>query len=260
MILTKLDILLWVAGFIAHLALLVVLLLRRRARAFPVFAALVFLNVSRTLVLFLISREGTRAMYFYAYWSLALVDVALQLGVLYELASRAFRPLGEWASDIRARLAAWMGCSIAVAFLLTWIPEPPSRLWVQVVFLKGSFFSAALMSQLFVGMIVLSSVSGLSWSSYAAKIAKGLAFYSVVTLIFETANTSFGLSGNHPLYDALSRVRMALYLGCVVYWACSLWRHAAPTQKMPDRMRQEVSAISQAVESQLSRLRAEGRS
>ncbi len=233
--LTNLDLLLWVAGFLGHLALLLILLLRRRARMFPVFTTLIVLNVTRTVVLFLINRGGTKAAYFYTFWSLAFADVALQFGVVYELASKVFRPLGEWASDIRTRLAVWVACSLGFALLLTWIPHPQSRFWMQVVLLKGSFFSAALMSELFVGMMALSSIAGLSWSSHVAKIAKGLALYSVATLVFETANTSFGLTGNDRIYGQLSRLRMVL----------------------PELVRRQVSVISQALECRLDALRSE---
>jgi hypothetical protein len=131
--LTNLDLLLWVAGFFGHLALLLTLLLRKRARMFPVFTTLIVLNVTRTIVLFLINREGTKATYFYTFWSLAFADVALQFGVVYELASKVFRPLGEWASDIRTRLAVLVACSIGFALLPTWIPHPQSRFWMQVI-------------------------------------------------------------------------------------------------------------------------------
>ena len=255
--LTNLDLLLWVAGFLGHLALLLILLLRKRARMFPVFTTLIVLNVIRTIVLFLINREGTKAMYFYTFWSLAFADVALQFGVVYELASKVFRPLGEWASDIRTRLAVWIACSIGFALLLTWIPHPQSRFWMQVILLKGSFFSAALMSELFVGMMALSSIAGLSWLSHVAKIAQGLALYSVVTLVFETANTSFGLAGNDRIYGQLSRLRMVLYLCCVMYWTVSLWRNSPPARRMPDLVRRQVSVISQALDGRLDTLRSE---
>jgi hypothetical protein len=260
MAVTDIDLLLWVAGFLAHVALLLVLLLRGRARSFPIFTALIVLNVIRTIVLFLISREGTKAMYFYTFWSVACADVALQFGVVYELASKVFRPLGEWASDIRTKLAIWVAGSVCFAILLTWIPTPESQFWMQVLFLKGSFFSASLMSELFVGMIALSSVAGLSWSSHVAKIAKGLAFYSVTTLIFETASTSFGLNGTDRIYGELSQLRMVLYLCCVMYWILSLWRNAPPARRMPDLVREQVSVISRALEDRLDAFRSEGRS
>lgn len=256
--LTDLDLLLWVTGFLAHLTLVLVFLLRGRARSFPSFTALIVLNVLRTIVLFLINREGTKAIYFYTFWSLAAADVALQFGVLYELASKVFRPLGEWASDIRTKLSVWVVVSVVFALLLTWIPKPQSQFWMQVLLLKGSFFSAALMSELFAGMIALSSVAGLSWSSHVAKVAKGLACYSLGTLIFETANTSFGLNGTVQLYDELSRLRMVLYLCCVTYWIISLWRNAPPARRMPALMRQQVSVINRAIESRLEGLRSGG--
>ena len=255
--LTNLDLLLWVAGFFGQLALLLILLLRKRARMFPVFTALIVLNVTRTIVLFLINREGTKAAYFYTFWSLAFADVALQFGVVYELASKVFRPLGEWASDIRTRLAVWIASSIGFALLLTWIPHPQSRFWMQVILLKGSFFSAALMSELFVGMMALSSIAGLSWLSHVAKIAQGLALYSVATLVFETSNTSFGLAGNDRIYGQLSQLRMVLYLCCVMYWIVSMWRNAPPTRRMPELVRRQVSVISQALDGRLNTLRSE---
>ena len=255
--LTNLDLLLWVTGFLGHLVLLFILLLRKRAHTFPVFTTLIVLNVTRTIVLFLINREGTKATYFYTFWSLGFADVALQFGVVYELASRVFRPLGAWAPDIRRRLAIWVLASIGIALLLTWIPHPQSRLWMQVVLLKGSFFSAALMSELFVGMMALSSVAGLSWSSHVAKIAKGLALYSVATLFFETANTSLGLDGNDQIYGQLSRLRIVLYLCCVMYWIVSLWRDAPPSHEMPEFVRRQVTVIRQALATQLNALRSE---
>jgi hypothetical protein len=255
--LTNLDLLLWVAGFLGHVALLFVLLRRGRARTFPIFTALIVSNVIRTMVLFVINSKGTKAEYFYTFWTLAFADVLLQFGVVYELASKVFRPLGKWPSDIRPRLAVLVAGSVGVALLLTWIPKPQSQFWMQVVLLKGSYFSAALMSELFVGMMALSSVAGLSWSSYVAKIAKGLAFYSVATLVFEAVNTSFGLTGNDRLYGELSQLRMVLYLGCVLYWIASLWRNAPPAGRMPDHVRQQVSVIGQALQSRLDVLRPE---
>lgn len=258
--LSTLDLLLWAAGFLGHLSLFLVLLLRRRARRFPVFTTLILLDVVRTIALFLIDREGTRATYFYSFWGLASADVALQLGVVYELASKVFRPLGEWAADIRARLVVWAGCSIVCALLVTWIPKPHTQFWMQTILLKGSFFSAALMSELFVGMMALSSIAGLNWSSHVAKISTGLAVYSAATLMLETVNTLRGFSGNDQLYTGLSHLRMALYLCCVAYWIVSLWRNAPPARKMPDLVRRQVSAINQTLDCRLDVLRSEQKS
>jgi hypothetical protein len=80
----------------------------------------------------------------------------------------------------------------------------------------------------------------------------------VVTLIFETANTSFGFNGNDQVYGESSRLRMVLYLCCVMYWIISLWRNTPPARRMPVLVRQQVSVINRALESRLDGLRSEG--
>jgi hypothetical protein len=129
---------------------------------------------------------------------------------------------------------------------------------MQELILKGSFFSAALMSELFVGMIVLSAVAGFAWSSHLAKVAQGFTIYSIATLVLETANTCLGLGGSGQIYDDLSRIRIAIYLCCVAYWIVALWRDAPPASAMPDHVRQQVLAISQAVKIRVEALRHVG--
>jgi hypothetical protein len=241
--LTGLDLLFWAAGFFAHATLLAVLWIRQRIRAFPIFTALITLNVLRTIALFCLQRYGSKSSYFYTYWSLAILDVAIQLGVVYEMASRVFRPLGKWAIDTRRGLIWWFGGSIIVAATLTSISTPPAQLWMQVVIIKGSFFSAALLSQLFVGMIVLSVTMGLPWKSQVARISQGLGFYSLATVLIEAAIAYFGFESGTEIYERLYNLRMAIYLTCVVFWIVMLWRRERPTRTMTDRMRREVSVV-----------------
>jgi len=53
--LTDLDLFYWVAGFIGHLGLLLLLWRRHRAREFPIFTAWVASNLARTIILALIA-------------------------------------------------------------------------------------------------------------------------------------------------------------------------------------------------------------
>ncbi len=101
--LSGIDLFFWAAGFIVHLVLLFVLFYRHRARVFPFFTALILLNVVRTVVLYLVLHYGSKDGYFYTFWSLAVLDVVAQLGVVYEVASRVFRPLDVWAPDVRGK-------------------------------------------------------------------------------------------------------------------------------------------------------------
>jgi hypothetical protein len=254
--LTGIDLLFWAASFLGHIILLSVLLIRRRAKEFPVFTTLITANIARTIVLFLIQEYGTKANYFYTYWSLAVVDVMLQFGVVYEMTSRIFRPLGAWATDIKRGLVVWIAGSIALAAGLTWLASPPTRLWIQTAMIRGNFFSAALLSELFVGMIVLSVTAGLPWKTHVARIAQGLGIYSVFTVLIEAGRTYFGLKRGTHTYDELSRTRIAVYLVCVVYWIIMLWREAPQPREMTEQMRRQLLELQRSVRHQLQSLRS----
>jgi hypothetical protein len=254
--LAGIDLLFWAASFLGHIILLSVLLVRRRAKEFPVFTTLISANIARTIVLFLIQQYGTKADYFYTYWSLAVLDVMLQLGVAYEMTSCIFRPLGEWASDIKRSLVVWIAGSIALAAGLTWLASPPTRLWIQTAMIRGNFFSAALLSELFVGMIVLSVTAGLPWKTHVARISQGLGIYSVCTVLIEAGRTYFGLKRGTHTYDELSHTRIAVYLVCVVYWIIMLWREAPQPRELTEQMRRQLLELQTDVGHQLQSLRS----
>jgi hypothetical protein len=253
--LTGLDFLLWAASFVGHLGLLLVLWFRRRVSAFPLFTIFIAANVVRTIALYLIVHFATRATYFYTYWSLAIVDIVLQLSVVYEISSRIFRPLGSWAGGVRRSFVRLVTLSIVIAASLTWLANPHTLSWMQVLMIKGNLFSAVLMSELFVAMIALSVTAGLPWKAHIAKIAQGLGIYSIVDFLIESGHSYFGLSQDTRTYDALSHMRIALYIGCVAYWIVSLWRNAPPPRELTDQMYRELSALRVLVGSQLQSLR-----
>jgi hypothetical protein len=257
--LTSLDFLFWAAGFAEQLALLFVLWYRRRARAFPYFTALITLNVIRTIVLYCVLHDGTKAAYAYTYWWAAVLDVILQLCVVYEVASRVFRPLDIWASDVRSKFVWLLGLSISVALGLTWLESPPARTWMQGFATKGNLFTAALQSELFVVMMALSISARLPWRTHVAKIAQGLGAYSLISVLFETGHSYFGMGRDLPVFILLSHVRMAAYLGCVSYWIINLWSDERTARKMTEQMRENMFALQVQVEYQLQNLRSRKR-
>jgi hypothetical protein len=150
--LTRLDLFLWAGGLLGHLTLLAVLFSRRRARSFPFFTALITADVARTITLYLVHAHGTRESYFFTYWSLLLLDTALQLCVVYEVASQVFRRLNVWAAELQERFVWLMALSICVALGLACLDSPPAANWMQSFTSRGNLFVAALMSELFVAM------------------------------------------------------------------------------------------------------------
>lgn len=254
--LTVLDLFLWAATFCGDVILISVLVVRGRARRFPVFTALISLDVVRTIALVLIEHYGTRGTYFYTYWSLAVVDMLLQLSLLYRIASHAFRPANRWARDTVSGLIALVVGSVAVAIFLTWIPSPAVVLQLQLALLKGNFFSSLLLSELSVGIFALSVRAGLSWTTHVARIMHGFVAYSLCTLALETARTYFGVKQGSHAYGNLSHLRIAIYLLCMTYWIVTLWHNAPSPRQMTDLMRQQVSTIREALASRVEARRA----
>lgn len=257
--LTSVDNLLWALGFIGHVVLLGMLVLRGRARFFPAFTALISLSIWRTIVLFFTLRLGTAESYFYTYWTFAIVDVALQLAIAYELASKVFRPLGPWAPDVRRSFAALAAASIAIAGALTWLAAPPTRTLRMAIVIRGDFFASALMSEIFVAMVALSVTLGLPWLTHVARIAQGLGVYSLYGIFTAATQSYFGSDGlTHGTYTLLSRLESVLYLGCIAYWSVTLCRKEPEPRKMPEQMHDELRRLQSRAALMLKSLRTMG--
>ena len=257
--LTGLDLLFWAVGFGEHLILLFVLAIRRRYRTFPLFTAFIFSNMGRTVALYIISVYGTKANYFYSFWSLGILDAVLQLTVVYEMYSLTFRPLGAWAHDVRSAFVWLVTISVAVAAGLSWLAAPHARLWMQVVVIRGNLFSSACMSEFFVGMVVLAVKAGLPWKNHVARISQGLGVYSIIDVLIEAGHSYFGVGRNTQTYATLSHIRIATYLSCVAYWIIMLWRNAPDSRSLPGDMRRQLIKLQNMVDSDLEKIRARKR-
>jgi hypothetical protein len=89
-----------------------------------------------------------------------------------------------------------------------------------------------------------------------AKIAQGLGAYSLVSVLFETGHSYFGMGRELPVFLLLSHVRMAAYLGCVSYWIVSLWNEERAVRTMTEEMRASIFTLQTQVEYHLQDLRS----
>lgn len=253
--LSGIDLFFWVAGILGHSAVLIVLILRKRVSRYPFFTSFIAANALRTVVLYLVLRYGTRARYYDLYWSLAIVDVALQAGVIYELAAGTFRPLNSWAPDVRRTLMAVVFACLSVAALLTMLAAPPAHLWLSVMVIKGNFFSEVCIAELFIAITVLSVTSGLPMKTHAVRIAQGFGVYSIIEVIIEAGHSYFGVGGNNHSYIFLSHFRMWAYLGCLCFWIAALWKNEPPERQLTDRMRLQLSDLRRKLATDSRKLR-----
>ena len=211
--------------------------------------------MGKTIILYLVRSYGNNNSYFNAYWVLTVTDMLLQLCVVYEVASRVFRPVTTWSADLRGVLAWLVGLSIAVALGLTSMASPPSRTWIGAFAAKGNLFAAALMSELFIVMMGISVSAGVPWKSHAGAIAQGLGGYSLISVMIEAGHAYFGIGRQAPAFIVFSQVRMVAYLACVLYWSFSLNSAEQPTRILTREMRAVILTLQTQVGDDLRSLR-----
>ena len=246
----------WAASFYGHIVLLVVLLVRHRAKTFPVFTSYVAENIVKTAVLYFVFHHFSQRDYFYSYWSLELVDEVLQLLVFYELAAHVFCPTGVWARDVRKIFFGLVCANTLLALLLTWLAHPAARMPIQAFFLRTDFFSAALLSELFVGTMVLSVTVGLPWKTHVARIAQGLGAFSIVCVAKDIVSNYIGIGGDNHIFNEMAHLKIITYLACEAYWIVMLWQEAPAPRELPEAMRMKIYTLHKQVEYDLMRIRA----
>ena len=226
---------LWAAGFLGHVALVVVLLLKRRVRQFPVFTTLIAFHAFVTVLLFLISRHGSRHDYFVAYWSAAFFDYAFQIALIFEIARIVLRPTGTWVSDARRSFLLWsaLGLFLAATFA-TSLGSPYAKgldLWEERV----TLFTSLLTCELFAAMIVTANRLGLQWRSHVVALGQGLTLWALLNLGSDVLHVLAGWKRDFALYDG---IRECAYVSALLFWIVSFW--------LPERERAPLSPTMEA--------------
>jgi hypothetical protein len=232
-----------------------VLFVRRRAGSFPAFTTYVAFSVFANIAEFLAFYHLAFATYRDIFYSLEVLDEGILILVFCELAVHVFCPTGTWARDVRRAFLSLVAASAGVAFLLSWIAQPPAPLRVQTFILRADSFSALLMCELFVGTVVLTATVGLPWKTHVARIAQGLGAYSLFGLAIDIGVTPVGITADHAVFAALIRARKLVWIACQVYWIVTLWQEAPAPRELPEVMRAQIFSLQNRVRDDLIRIR-----
>lgn len=254
--LTGFDRFLWAATSCGQILTLLVLIVRRRARSFPFFTCYVVETICTNVVEYFVFYHLSILAYCYWYWSLGIFDQILLLLVFYELAKHVFCPTGVWARDVRRTFLGVVCASAAVALLLTCLAHPTARIRIETFILRANFFSAALISELLVGMLVLSATAGLPWKTHVARIAQGLGAYSLVCVATSVIANYLISNRRTNLFKQLSHFEILTYLTCEIYWIVTLWQEGPVPRELPESMRIQIYTLQKEVENDLIRVRA----
>lgn len=206
--------LIWAAGLLAHLLLLIVLFVRRRAIRFPWFTLLIAFYLLRSLGLAAAVRFSGHPAQQFATTVLDFTDVVLQCAVLAELAWIALRPL----AGVRRLTLPLLLLASGVLIVMRLAPSRHSSLRATLV--VSHFLLAVLMVEWAIMLAFLLRPLRLSWRSHVAGISFGFGIYSAVLL----AGGGYFTTGREmSAYVFFSFFRISAYLLILLVWSVILW-------------------------------------
>jgi hypothetical protein len=238
------ELLIWVLGIGAEIALVALAARKRIYQTFPLFFAYLIWDTLDNLGLFAISYYFHPAIYFRAYLVALAIDSAFVFAVLVELAWSILRPF---------RSALPRGAIVAVALLIgitcaaIW-PFAHSAAFSHYSF-RGRLFihlqqTISVMRVLF--FLVLAGCSQLlsiNWRDREMQIATGLGFYSLVGIA-----VSILQAGLPPgtMYHHLNQVVSVADILTILYWTYSFAREEVARREFTPQMQSFLLAVAGA--------------
>lgn len=249
----NLDLFLWAACFIGEIILTAVLAARGRARQFPIFTALIGFNLVQDVVAFHVYRLANGHTYFLVFWSMAVVDIALQFGVVYEIARTVFGQRAFGSVYLRRPVFFFTLLAIVMAGFLSWYASPPTGDFTEAIVIRARLFIAVVLMEMFLTTAVFSS-RGLKWRYHAFRIIYGLSLYNFVEVLVQAQQSYLGNPGSS--YLDLERLRVVMYLCCLIFWIAYLWKDEPELPPFTEEMWQEFQKVYNAFLSEMEFLRS----
>jgi len=233
------------AGILSEAALVGILLYKRVGKKLPVFLvyccwALISDSTAYGLRAFFPDASGIDF-----YISINVVDFALQLCVLVELAWSVLRPLQSYLS---LKALPLIGAAVLAAGAAMWpfaglagmVPTTPA--WHFLMQLQQT---ASILRVLFFLLItVCSQMLSMGWRDRELQVATGFGFYSLVSLAVAVLNTHHATTARFKnLYTAVA----ISFVCSLFYWAGSFAQKEAERHEFTPKMQHTLLALAEAV-------------
>lgn len=246
------DMVLWLGGFAATSALLIVLIARHRWRQFPVFTLWMAYEIVTVAALYVLYARGDNLWYGRVYYAGLWPDFTLQLLVAVEIARIVLRPTGTWIQDAKGMFAVAALGGAVVAGLLTWWIAPPVHTGRNIWELRSNLFTSLVICEVFVAMSMTANRLGLAWRNHVMALGQGLMAWAGIMLIANSLESYFG--GRYFL--DFERLRAGAWIGAVIWIAAQLWAPEPDRQPIAEELQKYILALHRRVEYDLRRLDA----
>jgi hypothetical protein len=252
--LSALDWMLVAATSLGNTALFAVLIVRRRWREFPVFTTLMGFEAAHSFVLYALVQYGSWSWYARAYWASVLIEFALELGIVFEIARIVLRPTGTWVQDARKQFILWGAAGILFAAALPWLVTPPAATPLDRLVVRGFLFSSLLICELIAVVTRTSKNLGLGWRSHVMALGNGWTAWAVVAILVDGLHSYFGAQ---RYFGELEHVRMLAYLAALGYWVVQFWLEEPARQPISPQLRAYILDLHQKIKNDLDRVGAQ---
>lgn len=246
----------WAASGVANAALLLVLIVKRRWREFPVFTTWIGFLTAQEIVLYFIYRTGSHPLYTEIYWLSVGLEFLLQVGVVIEIARIVLRPTGTWLRDARSRflLSGLLSILIAVGGVL--ILHPAAQTGLDAWEMRGNLFASFIIVELYSAMMGASNRLGLQWGNHVMGLGEGLVGWAVVGLLVDVLHN---VLGRYRWFTTLDNLRGIVWIAATIYWMVSFWQKQKERLPLSPEMQQYLANLHRRVQYDLSRVEAASR-
>jgi hypothetical protein len=238
----NLDLILWLIGLFAEIAVLGLCLKGRLFRITPVFCAYLAWSLLVDITFYFLRKSPN---YFRVYTVEMVVDSIFQFVVLVELGWAVLRP-------IRASLPKYSILILTLIFLVAaaviWpisghmIPAEILQKW-SIFFFRMQQTVAVLRVVIFMALVGFSQLLSIGWRDRELQIATGLGFYSMCSLAIWVIHSHQTVSAKGS-YRVLDQIGVAAYLCSLGYWVFSFAQQAEQRQQFTPEMRNFLLALT----------------
>jgi hypothetical protein len=237
----------WVAGMITEIVIIALLTYRRVWRTLPIFCSYLVWDILSNVVAFVVIHYFPEH-YFQVFFAEAIVDSALILCVLVELAWSVLRPV---RSSLPRSALVLVGILILVAGAAIWpftalpgLAHSTSRnglLYTQLI------QTVSILRILF--FLVLaggSQLLSIGWRDRELQVATGLGLYSFASLAVAVLDLHQTTASQ---IEHLNQIVTAGYVCCLLYWGVSFAQKEAQRREFTPQMRSFLLAAAGAARS-----------
>jgi hypothetical protein len=241
----SLDIKLLFAGMVVEAAIIGLLLYRRVWRILPVFCMYVcwsLLSDGGSLLLKRAYPDTSSQGYVVTYTVSTILDSALQIGVLIELAWSVLRPLRASLSYRALLIVAVLILATGAAiwpFAVTHEMSSLSLAWRNLLHVEQT--TSILRILFFLALAASSQLLSIGWRDRELQVATGLGIYSLVSLAVSLWRSNEGV---WSLYSLTNRLLAASYLCSLLYWAFSFAQQEAERREFTPQMQSFLLAMA----------------